>query len=359
LVARFERAIQDPTGAPAMAGRPIHILDEIEFAPGRRAAFLAALEKRYRPQAEALGLRLRSVLLEPPIEVAGVAARAWIGWELDGIAAFWSWRARGTAQPDLAAFWSDAAPQIARRVRRYAGAGSLESAGLEPAATASSAGAARPDPALPRSVCLLTLRPGVEDGERAELERALAAAPGGAFASLGRNLPGTLSGGDYTWDVAGASAGDLIDGLAAPLRALLVDRDEVVLEPIAGGVRAPEITNPIKRTLFLRVRADASPAAVAEFERVLLLMPAYIGAIRNWCLSRAHGPRGWTHVWEQDFADPSGLSDDYMNHPIHWSVVDPWFHPEDPRCIAAPELAHVFCRSLRSVLSHTLTRHVP
>ncbi|TMA32784.1 MAG: hypothetical protein E6J87_11825, partial [Deltaproteobacteria bacterium] len=93
-----------------MAGGPIQILDEIEFAPGQRAGFLAALEKRYRPQAEALGLRLRSLLLEPPIDVAGLASRALIGWELADVAAFWSWRARGTANPDLAAFWSDAAP---------------------------------------------------------------------------------------------------------------------------------------------------------------------------------------------------------------------------------------------------------
>jgi len=59
-----------------MAGGPIQILDEIEFAPGQRAGFLAALEKRYRPQAEALGPRLRSLLLEPPIDVAGLASRA-------------------------------------------------------------------------------------------------------------------------------------------------------------------------------------------------------------------------------------------------------------------------------------------
>src|SRR5262245_31147724 len=97
---------------------PIHILDDVEFAPGQRPAFLAALEKRYRPQAEALGLRLRSLLLEPPIETPDVASRALIEWELAGVSAFWSWRARGSAIPDLAAFWSDAAPQIARRVRR-------------------------------------------------------------------------------------------------------------------------------------------------------------------------------------------------------------------------------------------------
>ena len=335
-----------------MAGGPLHIVDEIECAPGQRAAFLAALEKRYRPQAEALGLSLRSLLLEPPVEVEGVASRAWIDWELADVAAFWSWRARGAAQPDLAAFWSDCAPQIARRTRRYAS----DIAGLEPLAPVAPArgGLARLV-GLARSVSLLHLRPAVSDAERGQLERALESAAAGSISSLARNLPGTMNGGDYTWDLAGASASQAIEGLPVSLRALVARHDEVELEPIAGGLRAPGLANPIKRTLLLRVLPDAPPAAVAEFERALLAMPDHIGAIRNWCLSRASSSRkGWTHVWEQDFAEVSGLADDYMNHPIHWSVVDPWFHLEDPRCVVAPVLAHVFCRAQRSVLSHAL-----
>jgi hypothetical protein len=203
-------------------------------------------------------------------------------------------------------------------------------------------------------VCLLGLRPGATDDQRDQLERALDSAAG-SFASLGRNLPGTWNGRDYTWDLAGTSAAALLEALPAPLRELVSDRDQVALEPIAGGLRTPGIANAVKRTLLLRVVPEAAPAAVAEFERALLAMPEHIGAIRNWCLSRAHGSHdGWTHVWEQEFAELSGLTDDYMNHPIHWSVVDPWFHAEDPRCIVAPKFAHVFCRAPRSVLSHAL-----
>ena len=288
-------------------GEPIHILDEIEFAPGQRAAFLAALEKRYRPQAEAIGLRLRSLWLDPPVDAADVASRALIDWELDGVAAFWSWRARGVANPDLAAFWSDAAPGIARRVRRYASeVGSLAATGLAPVAPVREAGRAQPVPGLIRSVSLLRLRPGVGDAQCAQLERALAGAAGDAVSSLGRNLPGTLNGGDYTWDLVGASASALVEGLAAPLRELISEHDEVALDPMGGGLRAPEIANGIKRTLLLRVLPGAAPSAVAEFERALLAMPEHIGAIRNWCLSRTHGSRkGWTHAWEQDFAELS------------------------------------------------------
>ena len=135
-----------------MGGEPIHILDEIAFGPGQRASFLAALEKRYRPKAEALGLRLRSLWLEPPIDVTGVASRALIDWELDDVAAFWSWRQRGIVTPDLVAFWSDAAPQIARRVRRYAG--SVGSAGLDPFAPAPEVGRASPSRTQPLRVLL-------------------------------------------------------------------------------------------------------------------------------------------------------------------------------------------------------------
>lgn len=334
-------------------GAPIHILDEIEFAPGQRAAFVAALAKRYQPQAEALGLRLRSLFFDPPVDAAGVASRALIDWELDGVAAFWSWRARGAMNPDLAAFWSDAASWIARRTRRYASeAGTHAAAELEPVAPAREAGSAQPASGAPRSVCLLHLRPEVGEADRAQLERALAGAAGHGVSSLGRNLPGTIHGGDYTFDVVGAPATALFAGLAAPLRELVAECDEVALEPIAGGVREPGIANGIKRTLLLRVVPEAAPAAISAFERALLAMPEHIGAIRNWRLSRAHGSRnGWTHAWEQDFAELSGLSDDYMNHPFHWSVVDGWFHAEDPRCIVAPKLAHVFCRVARSVLA--------
>ena len=48
-----------------------------------------------------------------------------------------------------------------------------------------------------------------------------------------------------------------------------------------------------------------------------------------------------------------------MSHPFHWSVVDGWFHAEDPRCLVAPEIAHVFCRAERSVLARALVPAPP
>jgi hypothetical protein len=358
-----------------MGGGRIHIVDEIEFQPGQREAFLAAFEKSYRPAIESLGVRLRSLFLDPADDTAGTPSRAILDFELGDPADFWSWRIRGTQKPELARFWRDVQPLVAKRVRRYAReVASLESqelvrAGRGPAAGAPDSGRARIAVGIDRRVAFLTLASGASEAARADFERALAAAaegqPGFAAISLARNLPGSLNGGDYTCDFAtGAGArgkapriADLVAGLAAPQRALVAGVDEVALDPIAGGVRDPGIASPVKRTLLLRVHEGASPAALAAFERDTLAMARHVGAIRNWCLSRARpssSANGWTHAWEQDFAELSGLSDDYMNDPIHWSVVDGWFHPEDPRFLVDTRLAHVFCRAPRSVLSVAL-----
>ena len=92
---------------------------------------------------------------------------------------------------------------------------------------------------------------------------------------------------------------------------------------------------------------------VRQFEAETLAMPRYIGAIRNWRLSRvtkATGARAWTHVWEQEYADPGGLLGPYMTNPYHWARVDRWFDPECPEHIVDTRLCHSFCAIGRSVL---------
>ena len=87
-------------------------------------------------------------------------------------------------------------------------------------------------------------------------------------------------------------------------------------------------------------------------------MPRYIGTIRNWAYHRVDdgaivGPRRWTHVWEQEYADIGGLRGEYMLNPYHWGYVDPWFDPESPTRVVRPGVAHVFCPAERSVLAAT------
>jgi hypothetical protein len=218
-----------------------------------------------------------------------------------------------------------------------------------------------------RRIALLHLRPGVSSADVATLERELgdvaARLPAVRQSHLGRHLPNTVGGGDYTWDLAFA------DEAACPswddqlrvaghdaLVAHVLDRvDAVQFECTNNHVPEPAIANCVKRTLFIEVDRDAPEDRRGEFDRVLTGMPRYISAIRNWGYHRVDdantvGPRRWTHVWEQEFRDLDGLRGDYMMNPYHWGYVDPWFDPESPTRHVAPGVAHVFCASERSIL---------
>jgi hypothetical protein len=203
-----------------------------------------------------------------------------------------------------------------------------------------------------RRVALVTLREGVEPSE---IARVLDHGAGALRSHAARNLPGSLGGGQLTWDALFDSRADASASLEKELVALLeaIARiDAVVVEPIASHVADPNLAG-VKRTLLLRVRPDAAPAQIEAFERDVLAMPTHIPAIRNWSLARAAGDwrGGWTHAWEQEFETLDGLQRDYMMSPYHWGHVDGWFDAECPQCIVAPGFAHVFCDARESVLA--------
>ncbi|MCR5977654.1 Dabb family protein [Gordonia jinghuaiqii] len=115
---------------------------------------------------------------------------------------------------------------------------------------------------------------------------------------------------------------------------------------VDSGRRHPASHGTVYRTLLLRVDETATCAQIDEFEEALLRMPRYIGSIQAWQLSHvavAHGDSRWTHVWEQEFADVDGLLREYMDHPFHWASVDPFFDPENPKCIVKDRVCHSFC----------------
>ena len=90
----------------------------------------------------------------------------------------------------------------------------------------------------------------------------------------------------------------------------------------------PDASRTVYRALLLRVAAGIPEATIERFERDLLKMPGYIESIVSWRLSRVEdsvGPTAWTHVWEQEFSDHASLMGQYLDHPIHWGVVDRWF----------------------------------
>lgn len=93
----------------------------------------------------------------------------------------------------------------------------------------------------------------------------------------------------------------------------------------AGGHGAPAR---IYRALLVAIDPDTDPALVAQFESETTAMPDYIHTIGASQLSRVDSGTGWTHVWEQEFADLDGLTGPYMTHPYHWSHIDRWFDLE-------------------------------
>jgi hypothetical protein len=163
---------------------------------------------------------------------------------------------------------------------------------------------------------------------------------------VGEHLPGTIGGGHFTWD---ALVGPDVTAASLARPGL----DVVLLEtPLGLSVPEPGIRDAVKRTLLLRVEDGTDPERVHRFEQELAGMPRHIGAIRNWSLARVlPNPSGWTHAWEQEYADLDGLRVDYMRHPYHWAVIDRWFDPEHPDRIVDPALAHVFCATESSILA--------
>jgi len=222
-----------------------------------------------------------------------------------------------------------------------------------------------------RQISLLTLREDAPAERVAALEDALATAAdttdGVLHSQAGRHLRGSLCA-DYTWDLA-------IDERAAPhpetllsapsLAAHFRSSEDAESPPVAhvdtvrfetqhGNAPAPAIGRCIKRTLFVRVFPDTPRALCEQFEQDIMRMPSYIPAIRNWAFSRTDPslqPTPWTHVWEQEYEDLSGLQGDYMLSPFHWGVIDGWFDPECPKRIVENRFAHVFCEAEASVLA--------
>lgn len=312
-----------------MSTEAIIRVDEIAVTPGRRDEFLDLLRSRYVPAAEARGLELVEIgsVTDSPDPDTDVV----VTWRLGGVDAFWHARRGAMTDPGVTAFWDECAHLVTKRTRRYEQP--------SPAATTEEVPAA----ALPnRGVHHIVLLDLTESADP-HLD-----APGVRRSSFGRHVPGSI-GPDASWEL---DADEPIASDAFAISGATV-ADVVVLGDVIGaGARAPRLRDGIKRTLLLTVDERAPRDSLAAFERDLRAMPSHIPAIQNWRLARvASSQAGWTHAWEQEYAELSGLRDDYMRSPFHWGVVDGWFDAEDPRCIVAPKLFHLFYESASSILA--------
>ncbi|MBV8239041.1 MAG: Dabb family protein [Sphingomonas sp.] len=191
---------------------------------------------------------------------------------------------------------------------------------------------------MAKFTALITLQPGAD---REAFARGI-----GDATLVQSTLPGVFDGGDL---ILHRHAGED----AVPSDPAIAHIDSAAYEPIGGGALEPALRNGVYRCLLLAVKPGTPEATVRQFESETLAMPHYIGAIRNWRLSRvtkASGARAWTHVWEQEYADIGGLLGPYMTNPYHWARVDRWFDPECPEWIVDTRLCHSFCAFERSVL---------
>ena len=203
---------------------------------------------------------------------------------------------------------------------------------------------------------LITLTP---DADRAKYTDAAKAAatpmPEIKRMLLQPTLPGVYNGGDFIWHMQFQDAAAYRACIGKPawkdIEALLGGKDVANVESAAyeggpSGVKQPGLTGGVYRVLFLSVKAGTPAEKVTQFETETRAMPDYIAAIRNWQLStisEAGGMRKWSHVWEQEYADISGLHGPYMMHPYHWGHIDRWFNPECADWIVDTYLCHTFC----------------
>jgi hypothetical protein len=203
------------------------------------------------------------------------------------------------------------------------------------------------------SLRVITLPPDRE-AERAAIVAGLAAV-GGALPGVRQNWcapvspKAVINAGHLVWRLAFASERE---ALAAPLQAVwrtgvapLLEGAQVAgvgYQAVCGAVRRPGPG--VWRALVFRIMPHGFPEAAKALEDGLLLFPQYIGAIRSWGLNpvaAVEGPKAFTHVWEQEFDSLDGLTGEYMNHPIHWGVVDGWFDADCPQYVVDPHLIQV------------------
>ena len=198
---------------------------------------------------------------------------------------------------------------------------------------------------------------------RATLEGA-SALPGLSGSAVVETMPGARNGAALMWRAAFAdeaewrvcveSAGwrERVAPLLDP--AAGVEVDGAVYRPVRQGGEGIAETG-IWRMLLSACDAGAPSAAIEEMESDHLLMPRYIPEIRRWSLGRvlhSEGRRRWTHVWEQEYDALDGLTAAYMNHPVHWSLVDRWYDPECPERLVDPLMIHSFGAIPASIMAH-------
>ncbi|MCG7592517.1 Dabb family protein [Mycobacterium sp. PSTR-4-N] len=324
----------------------VFVVDRVITAPGRAREFIDAYLTGYAPGARERGMTLRDVLVSPPIWFPDRTNAVTITWALPSPLAWWQMTWQGRPDPTLAQWWSTVADLVVDRTRSVATA--VTDVEAPPATAVPPA-----DVAATSTVAMTRLIDVAEpDRERVLADLQAAAARSGAVRSVvAPTLPGSRNGGDILLhlrfdDPQAAADSDVDAALSDPA----ISR---VNGATYRGSAVRSSAGTVYRALLLRVSPEADPTTVADFERELAMMAAYVPTIAAWQLSRvdeAIGATGWTHVFEQEFTDVDGLMGPYLMHPVHWAVVDRWFDPETTDVIVRDRVCHSFCDLVAPVL---------
>ena len=214
---------------------------------------------------------------------------------------------------------------------------------------------------------LVTLAPAAGDAGRAKVTAAMADAgkPGGPVvrSMLEPTLPNVYNGGDYIWHVQfpdeaaygkwKADAGKTAEAVLSDT-GLVSHVDSVAYEGGRTGSKPGGLNKGAYRVALFSVFQEPYPGAIDQYDYETYEMGEYINSIKNWQVSRvkeASGARPWTHVWEQEYEDISGLHGAYMMHPHHWGFIDRWYDPECTDWMIDNHLCHTFCNFDGSVIA--------
>jgi hypothetical protein len=316
------------------AEKPVAMIDRFYITPGNQQAVYTLVTQDYAAHVAPRGVRLKGAWLTPPFERPGVGSELFAIWEYATLDTLWGARMAEEDDSGARELWAKLDLLTESRSRQIARAAPMHVLAPEENNFV-------PNRAESSRHTILFVRPAkplaeAEQTAWVSAAEAVAKFPNIVISRAGFHQESSFMPGHFTWDIGVRAALDLTALLnALPGKAEIVDRVELA-PPLDAGLREPGLSG-TKRTVLLRSKSNLNELIIEAFEQTIAATPRYITGILNWRLSRVAdngGAMGWTHCFEQEVADVSIFSGDYLNHPYHWAIVERLFHPDAPERVA-------------------------
>ncbi|MBW0016696.1 MAG: hypothetical protein JO236_03995 [Mycobacterium sp.] len=105
-----------------MADGEVFVIDRVVTRPGCARRFVDSYLAEYAAGARERGMRLRDILVSPPIWFDDQSNTVTITWTLPGVQAWWEMIWKGRPDPTLGEWWSRMGELVQRRSRSFAAA---------------------------------------------------------------------------------------------------------------------------------------------------------------------------------------------------------------------------------------------